>query len=710
MRGVEMARGPHHLGESSQERRGVQIPRRASGLVLATAAHILKLIDTEKISMAPAKDDTQTVKRPSFGRDVRAPLLFRPRAVNTAAVTQSASLTLFVFLAFLPPLVLEKAEATPPFALSTVPRTSVSSPFLGGCRRASLWNWARTKPGTRRRPVPKLGGDCVSQAGPAPAAQHLHGMRCRDGSPGPTTLVRARRNARGTDTSAGQQSRARHGGTYTKIGSIQKISMAPAKDDTQTVKRPSFGRDVRAPLLFASSREYRRQRPRPLLRLAPCHGQACPAPSFGGCRRRHFGIGHVQNLARGVALSPNSAAIVSVRRVQPQQPSTCTAEATPPFCASTPMPRTRVSSPFLRRMPPCVTLELGTCTKPGTRRRPVPKLGGDCVSQAGPAPAAQHLHEATPLLRLALDATDKGVQPLPSADAAVRHFGIERVYKTWHAASPCPPNSASDCVSQAGPAPAAQHLHGMRGVEMARGPHHLGESSQEREGYRYLGGPAVSCFATAAHILKLDRYRRLAWPLRKDDTQIQATPPFCASTPVPRTSVSSPFLRRMPPCVTLELGTCTKPGTRRRPVPKLGGDCVSQAGPAPAAQHLHGMRCRDGSPGPTTLAEATPPFCASTPMPRTRVSSPFLRRMPPSSLWNWARVQNLARGVALSPKLGGDCVSQAGPAPAAQHLHGMRGVEMARGPHHLGESSQEREGYRYLGGPAVSCSPRRHIY
>ncbi|KAF4094538.1 hypothetical protein G5714_024751 [Onychostoma macrolepis] len=192
--------------------------------------------------------------------------------------------------------------------------------------------------------------------------------------------------------------------------------------------------------------------------------------------------------------------------------------------------------------------------------------------------------------------------PAPSlADAAVRHFGIGHVYKTWHAASPCPPNSAAI-------------------VSVRRVQPQQPSTCTVCEVSRWLAGPT---------------------------TLAEATPPFCASTPVPRTSVSSPFLRRMPP---------------QRPRP----------------------------------------FCASTPVPRTSVSSPFLGGCRQGH-FELGTVQNLARGVALSPKLGERQASQAGPAPAAQHLHGMRGVEMARGPHHLGESSQEREGYRYLGGPAVSC-------
>ncbi len=57
---------------------------------------------------------------------------------------------------------------------------------------------------------------------------------------------------------AGQLSRARHGGTYTKIGSIQRRLAWPLrKDDTQIREALHlFGRDVRAPLLYLpSSRE-----------------------------------------------------------------------------------------------------------------------------------------------------------------------------------------------------------------------------------------------------------------------------------------------------------------------------------------------------------------------------------------------------------------------------------------------------------------------
>ncbi|KAF4094536.1 hypothetical protein G5714_024749 [Onychostoma macrolepis] len=209
----------------------------------------------------------------------------------------------------------------------------------------------------------------------------------------------------------------------------------------------------------------RRQRPRPPFALAlRCHGQACPAPSFGGCRRASlWNWARVQNLARGVALSP--------------------------------------------------------------------KLGGDCVSQAGPAPAAQHLHGMrcrdgspgpTTLVRARRNAEGQRPRPpfalalrchgqacpAPSlADAAVRHFGIGRVYKTWHAASPCPPNSAA-IVSVRRVQP--QQPSTCTVCEVSRwlaGPHHLGESSQEREGYRYLERASGLVLATAAHILKLDRYR-----------------------------------------------------------------------------------------------------------------------------------------------------------------------------------------------------------
>ncbi|KAF4094535.1 hypothetical protein G5714_024748 [Onychostoma macrolepis] len=87
-----------------------------------------------------------------------------------------------------------------------------------------------------------------------------------------------------------------------------------------------------------------------------------------------------------------------------------------------------------------------------------------------------------------------------------RHFGIGHVYKTWHAASPCPPNSAA-IASVRRVQPQQPSTCTVCGVEMARGPHHLGESSQEREGYRYLERASSLVLATAAHILKLDRYR-----------------------------------------------------------------------------------------------------------------------------------------------------------------------------------------------------------
>ncbi|KAF4103765.1 hypothetical protein G5714_014752 [Onychostoma macrolepis] len=120
----------------------------------------------------------------------------------------------------------------------------------------------------------------------------------------------------------------------------------------------------------------RRQRPRPPFALAlRCHGQGCPAPSFGGCRRK-------------------------------------------------------------------ATLELGTCTKPGTRAPPLsPKLG-ERLCQSG------------------------RVQPQQPSTCTVCEVS------RWLA-----------------------------------GPHHLGESSQEREGYRYLERASSLVLATAAHILKLDRYR-----------------------------------------------------------------------------------------------------------------------------------------------------------------------------------------------------------
>ncbi len=64
--------------------------------------------------------------------------------------------------------------------------------------------------------------------------------------------MRARRDASVQIPRAGQLSRARHGGTYTKIGSIQRRLAWPLrKDDTQIREALHlFGRDVRAPLLY----------------------------------------------------------------------------------------------------------------------------------------------------------------------------------------------------------------------------------------------------------------------------------------------------------------------------------------------------------------------------------------------------------------------------------------------------------------------------
>ncbi|KAF4103703.1 hypothetical protein G5714_014690 [Onychostoma macrolepis] len=237
------------------------------------------------------------------------------------------------------------------------------------------------------------------------------------------------------------------------------------------------------------------------------------------------------------------------------------------------MPRTRVSSPFLRRMPPCVTLELGTCTKPGTRRRPVPQTRRR-LCQSG------------------------RVQPQQPSTCTVCEVS------RWLA-----------------------------------GPHHLGESSREQRGTDTSAGQQSRARHGGTYTKIGSIQRRLAWPLRKDDTQIrersifwsrcscpllfrpssreytQRPRPFCASTPVPRTSVSSPFLRRMPPAslwnwarvqnldriavVTVRVQNLALacPQTRRR-LCQSGGS--SPSSPAPARY----ARCRDGSPGPTTLVRA----------------------------------------------------------------------------------------------------------
>ncbi|KAF4103705.1 hypothetical protein G5714_014692 [Onychostoma macrolepis] len=168
---------------------------------------------------------------------------------------------------------------------------------------------------------------------------------------------------------------------------------------------------------------------------------------------------------------------------------------------------------------------------------------------------------------------------------------------------------------------------------------------------------------------------------------------------MPRTRVSSPFLRRMPPCVTLELGTCTKPGTRRRPVPQTRRAIVSvRAGPAPAAQHLHGMRGVEmARRAPPPWQRPRPPFALALRCHGQACPAPSFGGCRRASLWNWARVQNLARGVALSPKLG-ERLRQSGRVQPQQPST-CTVCEVSRwlaGPHHLGESSQGREGYRYL--------------
>ncbi len=79
--------------------------------------------------------------------------------------------------------------------------------------------------------------------------------------------------------------------------------------------------------------------------------------------------------------------------------------------------------------------------------------------------------------------------------------------KTWHVTSPCPPISESDCVNQVGSNPSSQALHVCELSRWLASPYHLGESSQGREVYRYLERTSDLVLATAAHILKLDRYR-----------------------------------------------------------------------------------------------------------------------------------------------------------------------------------------------------------
>ncbi len=58
-----------------------------------------------------------------------------------------------------------------------------------------------------------------------------------------------------------------------------------------------------------------------------------------------------------------------------------------------------------------------------------------------------------------------------------------------------------------GPTLAAKHCTVCEVSSWPAGPYHLGESSQGREVYRYLERTNDLVLATAAHILKLDRYR-----------------------------------------------------------------------------------------------------------------------------------------------------------------------------------------------------------
>ncbi|KAF4103704.1 hypothetical protein G5714_014691 [Onychostoma macrolepis] len=211
------------------------------------------------------------------------------------------------------------------------------------------------------------------------------------------------------------------------------------------------------------------------------------------------------------------------------------------------MPRTRVSSPFLRRMPP------------------------------------SSLWNWARVQNLA-----RGVALSPNSAAIV---SVRRV-------QPQQPSTCTVC-------------------EVSRwlaGPHHLGESSQDARGTDTSAGQRSRARHGGTYTKIGSIQRRLAWPLRKDDTQIrealhlfgrdaEATPPFalalrCHGQACPAPSLADAAVRHF------GIGACTKPGTRRRLSPKLGGDCVSQAGPAPTAQHLRYARCRDGSPGPTTLVSS----------------------------------------------------------------------------------------------------------
>ncbi len=110
------------------------------------------------------------------------------------------------FLPFLPPLVFEKAELMPPFALALqCHEQACQFPSFGRCCLASRWNWTRVKTWHVTSPYPLISeSDCVNQVGSNPSSQALHGMRVVEMARiRPTTLVKARRDARCTDTSSG---------------------------------------------------------------------------------------------------------------------------------------------------------------------------------------------------------------------------------------------------------------------------------------------------------------------------------------------------------------------------------------------------------------------------------------------------------------------------------------------------------------------------
>ncbi len=79
--------------------------------------------------------------------------------------------------------------------------------------------------------------------------------------------------------------------------------------------------------------------------------------------------------------------------------------------------------------------------------------------------------------------------------------------KTWHVTSPCPQSQRAIASIRLGPTLAAKHCTVCELSRWLAAPYHLGESSQGREVYRYLERTNDLVLATAAHILKLDRYR-----------------------------------------------------------------------------------------------------------------------------------------------------------------------------------------------------------